>query len=63
MYHFELNSPFAVTVQLCTNPEGIMEQESEYIETLMNGSHYRIVDRRLEIRNKAGELLLVYQQE
>jgi len=60
---FQLEHPFAVTVQLCTDPEGIMEQESEYIETLMNGSHYRIVDRRLEIRNKSGELLLVYQQE
>jgi heat shock protein HslJ len=52
-----------VTVQLCTNPEGIMEQESEYIEVLMAASHYQIMDDRLEINDEAGELMLVYQQK
>jgi heat shock protein HslJ len=60
---FHLEHPFAVTVQLCTNPEGIMEQEAEYIETLMSASHYQILDDRLEIKNEAGELMLVYQQK
>ena len=60
---FQLGQPFAVTVQLCTNPEGIMEQEAEYIETLMTASHFQIVDHRLEIENEAGELFLVYQQK
>jgi heat shock protein HslJ len=58
---FQLGDPFAVTVQLCTEPEGIMEQEAEYIETFMSASHYQILDDRLEIRNDAGELMLVYQ--
>ena len=60
---FQLGDPFAVTVQLCTDPEGIMEQEAEYIGTLMVASHYQIVDDRLELENETGELLLVYQQK
>ena len=60
---FQLGDPFAVTVQLCTTPEGIMEQEAEYIETLMAASHFQIVDHRLEIEDEAGELFLIYQQK
>ena len=60
---FQLGDPFAVTVQLCTDPEGIMEQEAEYIETLLAASHYQILDDRLELENETGELLLVYQQK
>jgi heat shock protein HslJ len=59
---FQLGDPFAVTVQLCTDPEGIMEQEAEYIETLMAASHYQLLDDRLEIKDEAGEIMLVYQQ-
>jgi len=59
---FQLGDPFAVTVQLCTNPEGIMEQEAEYIETLMSASHYQILDDRLVINNEGGELIFVYQK-
>jgi heat shock protein HslJ len=58
---FQLGDPFAVTVQFCTEPEGIMEQESEYIETLMAASQYQILNDRLEIKNEVGELMLVYQ--
>ena len=59
--NFNLASPFAVTVQLCTEPEGIMEQESDYIKTLMTASHYQIMEDHLEIMNDAGELILLYQ--
>ena len=47
----EIYSPFAVTVQLFAEPEEIMEQETEYNETLMNASVYRIVDNHLELGN------------
>jgi len=60
---FSLISPFAVTVQLCTELEGIMEQEAEYIETLMAASHYQILDDRLEIKNEGGEVMLIYGQK
>lgn len=60
---FQIGDPFAVTVQLCADPEGIMEQEAEYIEILMVASHYQILGDRLEIKNEGGELILVYQQK
>jgi heat shock protein HslJ len=60
---FTLGSPFAVTVQLCVEPEGIMEQEAEYIETLMSAVHYHIVDNRLEIANDSGEMILIFHRK
>jgi heat shock protein HslJ len=59
---FALGSPFAVTVQRCTDPYGIMEQEAEYIETLMNATRFQLKENRLEIKDEAGEIMLVYQQ-
>ena len=50
----------AVTVQDCSKPEGIMEQEAAYIEALLNAATYRVVDDRLEIDNAAGETTLVF---
>ena len=58
---FQIGDPFAVTVQLCTDPEGIMEQEAEYIETLMAASHYQFVDDRLEIKNDDEGKILIFQ--
>lgn len=60
---FQIGDPFAVTVQLCMDPEGIMEQEAEYIEKLLAASQYQIVDDRLEVKDEARELVLVYQQK
>jgi len=58
---FSLDFPFAVTVQLCADPEGIMEQEKTYIEALMNATHFQIVDNRLEFENKAGKTILIFK--
>jgi heat shock protein HslJ len=52
--------PFAVTVQLCSEPEGIMEQEAAYIEALMSGTSFRMMDNYLEIDNATGETTLVF---
>ena len=60
---FELDLPFAVTVQLCTEPEGIMEQEAEYIEALMSANLYEIGNDLLEIKNEAGETTLIFQSK
>jgi heat shock protein HslJ len=51
----------AVTVQLCSEPEGIMEQEAAYIEALRDAAAYRIVDGRLEILDADGETTLVFE--
>jgi len=62
---FTLGSPFAVTVQLCTEPEGIMEQEAAYIEALMsaNSARYQISDDLLEVKNETGETILIFQSK
>jgi heat shock protein HslJ len=54
---------FAVTVQLCSTPEGVMEQEAAYIEALLSAEEYRVVDNRLEINNGAGETMLIFARE
>ena len=56
---FTLGSLFAVTVQLCNEPEGIMEQEKTYIEALITAEYYQIVDDHLEIENKAGKFIYI----
>ena len=52
--------PLAVTVQLCSSPEGIMEQEATYIEALQSTTTYRVIGDRLEIDNAVGETILVF---
>jgi heat shock protein HslJ len=59
---FSLGSPFAVTVQLCTEPEGIMEQEAAYIEALQNATHFNVLGDQLEMENEDGETILVFQK-
>jgi heat shock protein HslJ len=53
----------AVTLQLCVEPKGIMEQEAAYIEALRNAAVYRVMDDRLEITNAAGETTLVFARK
>jgi heat shock protein HslJ len=53
----------AVTVQLCSEPEGIMEQEAAYIEALQNATTYWVTDDRLEITDAGGRTRLICQLE
>jgi heat shock protein HslJ len=53
-------SMLAVTVQLCSDPKGIMEQEAAYIETLRSANTCRVVEDRLEIADAGGETTLVF---
>ncbi|MFP3897289.1 MAG: META domain-containing protein [Anaerolineales bacterium] len=57
----EINQ-LAVTVQDCSKPEGIMEQEAAYIEALRNAATYRVMDGRLEIDDAAGETTLIFRR-
>ena len=60
---FQLGDPFAVTVQLCKEPEGIMEQEAEYIQTLIAATQYQVFDNHLEIGNESGEMILIFHRK
>ena len=52
---------FAVTVQLCSEPEGIMEQEDTYIKALRSAAAYQISNDRLMLQNALGETVLVFR--
>ena len=53
----------AITAQGCIEPEGIMDQESAYIEALQDGAFYRMADGRLQIENAARETVLVFDRK
>jgi len=53
----------AVTVQLCAEPEGIMEQEAAYIEALHDAATYQVTDGRLEIADASGRTTLLFRPE
>ena len=55
--------PLAVTVQLCSKPEGIMEQEAAYITILQSAAGYQVIDGRLEIADPSGVTTLVFARE
>jgi heat shock protein HslJ len=57
---FSLGDLLAVTVQLCSEPEGIMEQEKAYIEALMSAVRYQVSDDRLEFENENGQTVLFF---
>ncbi len=53
----------AVTLQLCSEPEGVMQQEQRYIETLQKAMTYRVIEDRLEIQDESGETTLVFVRQ
>ncbi len=44
----------ASTEMACMDPEGVMEQETQYLASLQNAAVYSIQDDRLEIRDENG---------
>jgi heat shock protein HslJ len=53
----------AITVMACPSPEGVMEQEQAYVEALRSTASYRLADGHLEIRDAAGETILVFARQ
>ncbi len=52
-------SGLAATSQLCTEPEGIMEQEAALLDALQSSFAYRIDGSTLELRNGAGQIAVI----
>jgi heat shock protein HslJ len=48
----------ASTEMACLEPEGIMEQETEYLQLLRAASRFAITDGQLEISGDGGGLLI-----
>lgn len=53
-------SEIAITAQACLDPEGAMEQESEYLETLLAASAYQVAGDHLEVSDAAGKKVLIF---
>ncbi len=53
--------PVASSRMACSEPEGVMEQEAQYLELLETAAAYEIVDGRLSVRNETGSEVLAFQ--
>jgi len=53
--------PIAATEMYCTEPEGVMEQERQYLELLQAAKSYSVEDGELQIN--CGGQVLVYTAE
>ena len=49
-------SQAATTRKMCEQPEGLMEQEAQYLKALSTAATYRLDGNRLELRTTAGAL-------
>ncbi|MBA7661614.1 hypothetical protein ES703_69634 [subsurface metagenome] len=50
--------PIAATEMYCMEPEGVMDQEQQYLETLQAAESYSIEDGELQIN--CGDQVLIY---
>ena len=55
--------PFARTDIGCEFPLGIMDQADSYLELLMHGKTFRVVDDLLEILDEGGQTRLVFARQ
>ncbi len=46
--------PLGSTRKMCVRPEGIMEQEAQFLAALQAGTTFRVTGDRLNIRNAVG---------
>lgn len=51
------------TDMACVTPAGVMEQEQEYAETLMDVSTYRLTAGRLNMADERGDTVLVLRMQ
>lgn len=53
-------SPIEFTEKLCTSPDGLMDQERQYLQTLGTVRSYKLVDGRLQLLDVGGQTVLTY---
>jgi heat shock protein HslJ len=51
------------TLMLCTEPDGIMDLEEEYIDALNLAQSYRVINDRMEIQDQAGSVILLFERQ
>jgi len=55
--------PLASTMMACTDPEGVMEQEAQYLAALQMAESYQVEGKVLELRRSDGTLLVLFHQK
>jgi heat shock protein HslJ len=51
--------PLSATSQFCTEPAGVMEQETQLLAALQSAATFRITGNQLEMQNAAGQIAVV----
>ena len=51
--------PLGSTSRICPDPEGLMEQESQFLRTLQFAASFRINGNTIEIKDAAGQIVVV----
>jgi heat shock protein HslJ len=54
--------PLGSTRKMCATPEGIMEQEAQFLAALQAGTTFKITGNQLVIRNASGAMQVTAQQ-
>jgi heat shock protein HslJ len=52
----------AVTDRGCITPDGVMEQEKEYIAVLLSVTTFSVSDGQLEMKNGDGDIVLIFEE-
>jgi heat shock protein HslJ len=55
--------PLASTMMFCNDPEGVMDQEAQYLAALQTASTYQIEGERLELRTADGALAVDFTRK
>ncbi len=55
--------PLASTMKMCNEPEGVMDQESQFLAALESAATYKIEGARLELRTADGALAADFPAE
>ena len=56
----DLKIKFVHLARHCPSPEGVMEQEEAYFEALSRVAGYNLTEDRLELKDGAGNIILVF---
>ena len=49
------------TEMACMEPAGVMEQETAFLQTLSQAASFQVSGDQLELKNAAGETILIFQ--
>ncbi len=55
--------PLASTMMACTEPEGVMEQETQYLAALQMAESYQVEGQVLELRRSDGTLVVIFHRK